>query len=167
MCCLIYPGKEIVCVPEVPPTDLRALCSSLRATLAQNQDSSANGDELAYPSSVKKSRLCNGGEITNPPKCSNSDIVSSRDLRTRNSIHRGLSNSQHIGYNLSHQTEPQARVESLHTSTSMTDVLHSWENIPDSVYDLLNRCLDLNPLTRISAEMALQHPFLASNHVHR
>eukprot|EP01118_Nematostelium_gracile_P018239 TRINITY_DN804_c0_g1_i1.p1 TRINITY_DN804_c0_g1~~TRINITY_DN804_c0_g1_i1.p1 ORF type:complete len:475 (+),score=75.85 TRINITY_DN804_c0_g1_i1:103-1527(+) len=34
------------------------------------------------------------------------------------------------------------------------------EKMPDSVYDLLNRCLDLNPHTRITAKEALLHPFL-------
>ena len=32
---------------------------------------------------------------------------------------------------------------------------------PDSAYDLLNRLLDMNPHTRISADEALNHPFLA------
>lgn len=33
-------------------------------------------------------------------------------------------------------------------------------NVPDSAYDLLDRCLDPNPFTRITAEAALRHPFL-------
>ena len=31
--------------------------------------------------------------------------------------------------------------------------------IEDSAYDLLERCLDLNPHTRITAAEALEHPF--------
>lgn len=34
------------------------------------------------------------------------------------------------------------------------------EYVPASVYDLLERCLDLNPATRITASEALNHPFL-------
>lgn len=34
--------------------------------------------------------------------------------------------------------------------------------IPSSAYDLLQRCLDLNPQTRITASQALQHPFFAT-----
>lgn len=35
-----------------------------------------------------------------------------------------------------------------------------WTTAPDEAYDLLKRCLDLNPLTRITASDALYHPFL-------
>lgn len=35
-----------------------------------------------------------------------------------------------------------------------------WTTAPDEAYDLLKRCLDLNPLTRITASDALCHPFL-------
>lgn len=37
---------------------------------------------------------------------------------------------------------------------------NSWCNVPDSAWDLLSRTLDPNPVTRISAAEALQHPFL-------
>lgn len=33
-----------------------------------------------------------------------------------------------------------------------------WYKVPDEVYDLLDKLLDLNPETRITATMALQHP---------
>lgn len=35
---------------------------------------------------------------------------------------------------------------------------HSWDRVPDEAYDLLDRLLDLNPATRITAAQALQHP---------
>lgn len=35
----------------------------------------------------------------------------------------------------------------------------SWKNIPNSAFDLLEKLLDLNPYTRITAEEALRHPF--------
>lgn len=37
------------------------------------------------------------------------------------------------------------------------------EYVPKSAYDLLERCLDLNPATRITASEALNHPFLCDN----
>ena len=39
----------------------------------------------------------------------------------------------------------------------------SWNQVPDSAYDLLHRCLDLNPATRITANLALQHSFMVDN----
>ena len=35
-----------------------------------------------------------------------------------------------------------------------------WCNVPDSAYDLLRCCLDLNPERRITAASALSHPFI-------
>lgn len=35
---------------------------------------------------------------------------------------------------------------------------HGWDRVPDEAYDLLDRLLDLNPATRITAAQALQHP---------
>ncbi|NWV86452.1 CDC7 kinase, partial [Dasyornis broadbenti] len=39
-----------------------------------------------------------------------------------------------------------------------TDI-KGWDHIPDEAYDLLDKLLDLNPATRITAKEALQHPF--------
>lgn len=50
-------------------------------------------------------------------------------------------------------TQPDRRRD---TETS-ADLL-SWSGVPDEMYDLLDRLLDVNPATRISAEAALQHP---------
>lgn len=33
-----------------------------------------------------------------------------------------------------------------------------WDRVPDEAYDLLDRLLDLNPATRITAAQALHHP---------
>ncbi|XP_053507448.1 cell division cycle 7-related protein kinase isoform X2 [Ictalurus furcatus] len=33
-----------------------------------------------------------------------------------------------------------------------------WDRVPDDIYDLLDKLLDLNPVTRITAATALQHP---------
>ncbi|XP_067219017.1 cell division cycle 7-related protein kinase [Chanodichthys erythropterus] len=45
---------------------------------------------------------------------------------------------------------------SLKSSAELQEM--GWDKVPDDVYDLLDKLLDLNPATRITASMALQHP---------
>lgn len=45
---------------------------------------------------------------------------------------------------------------SLKSSAELQEM--GWVKVPDYVYDLLDKLLDLNPATRITASMALQHP---------
>ncbi|RXN14815.1 cell division cycle 7-related kinase isoform X1 [Labeo rohita] len=45
---------------------------------------------------------------------------------------------------------------SLKSSAELQEM--GWDKVPDDVYDLLDKLLDLNPATRINASMALQHP---------
>ncbi|XP_059130882.1 cell division cycle 7-related protein kinase [Peromyscus eremicus] len=40
-----------------------------------------------------------------------------------------------------------------------TTNLEGWDTVPDEAYDLLDKLLDLNPASRITAEAALLHPF--------
>ncbi|MBN3313268.1 HFM1 helicase, partial [Atractosteus spatula] len=42
-----------------------------------------------------------------------------------------------------------------------------WDRVPDAAYDLLDRLLDLNPATRITASQALLHPFFQGLAVER
>ena len=45
------------------------------------------------------------------------------------------------------------------SSITSSVVLNHLNFAPTVAYDLLEKCLDLNPLTRITASQALQHPF--------
>ena len=40
---------------------------------------------------------------------------------------------------------------------------NSWINLPSSAWDLLAKALDPNPITRITAADALEHPYLANS----
>lgn len=51
------------------------------------------------------------------------------------------------------EAEKRSSVENTTESHGM-----GWDQVPDDVYDLLDKLLDLNPATRISAATALQHP---------
>ncbi|XP_065132049.1 cell division cycle 7-related protein kinase isoform X2 [Paramisgurnus dabryanus] len=52
--------------------------------------------------------------------------------------------------------KPMSCSGSLKSSAELQEM--GWYNVPDEVYDLLDKLLDLNPATRITASMALQHP---------
>ncbi|XP_059358216.1 cell division cycle 7-related protein kinase isoform X4 [Carassius carassius] len=45
---------------------------------------------------------------------------------------------------------------SLKSSAQLQEM--DWDKVPDDVYDLLDKLLDLNPASRITASVALQHP---------
>uniref|UniRef100_A0A8C2ASA4 non-specific serine/threonine protein kinase n=1 Tax=Cyprinus carpio TaxID=7962 RepID=A0A8C2ASA4_CYPCA len=45
---------------------------------------------------------------------------------------------------------------SLKSSAELQEM--GWDKVPDDVYDLLDKLLDLNPASRITASVALQHP---------
>ena len=48
---------------------------------------------------------------------------------------------------------------SLTGDSAASDISDSWDQVPDSVFDLLNQCLDLNPKNRTTAQQALSHSF--------
>ena len=123
-------------MPEVPPTNLRLLCTTLRATLLGR-----DVDNDSEPSPSKKSKLCNGDANVDSAKFKS-------PLRTRRSPRK-------LGCN-------SPKLRAVHgSSQSQCRDPNSWDAAPDSVFHLLYRCLDLNPETRITAEQALQHPFIA------
>lgn len=88
-------------------------------------------------SPVKKKRIYNGvtdtiGD-TSPDQINNS---------RKNGCLNSSNSSSKYGFSVSDETS-----------------METWENPPDSVYDLLLQCLDLNPVSRITAHQALTHPF--------
>ena len=47
------------------------------------------------------------------------------------------------------------------SNPSVREMAKLWEWLPESAYDLLYKCLEINPVKRVTAQEALQHPFLA------
>lgn len=125
-------GKLILCSKEVPAQDLRKLCERLR-------DIDSNSSRLA----------------SNIPRCASHDPASSQKTHHRAS------------YPV--RTSPARLSENqLYTGESTGCGSHSdeytmnyegWDAVPDEAYDLLDKLLDLNPASRITAEAALLHPF--------
>lgn len=126
-------SKSILCSKEVPAQDLRKLCEKLRGI-------DSNTPKLT--NDVK-------GPASNDPTFSEkTDHKAAHLIQTPqaqlsgNSLYEGDSNGGCGG-----------------RFTTYTTSLEGWDEVPDEAYDLLDKLLDLNPASRITAEEALLHPF--------
>lgn len=127
-----HTGKSILCSKEIPAQDLRKLCERLRGK-SINSDIST-GDIQINPSLQHTL----SAEISN-----SSEFVSQTP-------------QQHILYQKKNCHEGDGM--NVRTSEKAAN-LKGWDTVPDEAYDLLDRLLDLNPATRITAKDALLHPF--------
>ena len=152
-------GKELVCVPEVHQVNLKHLCQSLRFSTHQPSHS----EDCQGP--AKKVRLCNGAPGTPNEGVERHSTAVRSSGRRKDSAHLSAVTS-----NTSPGRSPKGRgrksreegEQESHAdlgTNGKTNVEESWDNVPESAYELLYRCLDLNPVTRITAEQALSHPF--------
>ncbi|XP_006758265.1 PREDICTED: cell division cycle 7-related protein kinase [Myotis davidii] len=124
-------GKSILCSKEVPAQDLRKLCEKLR------------GSEASTP---KLTSDIQGPASHDPAFSEKTDHKAARLIQTPQAQHSGnLCKGNRSGC---------WGCLDVHT----TD-LEGWDAVPDEAYDLLDRLLDLNPASRITAEEALLHPF--------
>lgn len=129
--------------------NLKKLCQSLRTSLHQSSDIES------FKSPSKRLRLCNGESVTpdNEPGKYSTPLRSS-------GRRKGSKKSNSATSKTTPGRSPKAsKMDSQKEPSSNTS---SWENVPESAYELLNRCLDLNPATRITAEQALSHPFIVN-----
>nr|XP_010342167.1 cell division cycle 7-related protein kinase isoform X2 [Saimiri boliviensis boliviensis] len=126
-------GKSILCSKEVPAQDLRKLCERLRGM--DSNTPKLTGDALQGPASHQ------------PTFSDKTDRKASHLTQTPpgqysgNSFKKGDSNSCGRCFD------------------EYTTSLEGWNDVPDEAYDLLDKLLDLNPASRITAEEALLHPF--------
>ena len=163
-CLFCAAGKELVCGQHVDPVDMRELCRNLRSKLLlqqQQQPSTVNPapTEIVTQPPSKKNRLNTNGGCVVPTTSSPSCRYQLRSPQQRKSP-RQLSRHNNS------QSPTTTTPSSSSSSSSPTDndgdsVVKSWQSLPESAFDLLERCLELNPLRRVSAKDALQHPFLA------
>ncbi|XP_036111717.1 cell division cycle 7-related protein kinase isoform X1 [Molossus molossus] len=125
-------GKSILCSKEVPAQDLRKLCEKLRGI-------DANTPKLT--SDVQ------GPASHDPTFSEKTDHKAAHLIQTPQAQHSGSSlykgNRDGCGG----------------CFDVCTANLEGWDKVPDEAYDLLDRLLDLNPASRITAEEALLHPF--------
>ena len=160
VCLCVCVGKELVVVPEVPRVNLPELCSTLRESLPP--PSSSSPPPPPPPSSNSSSR-----SETHHPPLKRARLPDSPEKAPLIQHTPPTHSSKHCL-----RTSPQVRrsPRKLKSSSSSTVGLSSppcccadgisWKNVPHSVYDLLSKCLDLNPKTRMSADQALKHCFI-------
>ena len=155
----IAAGKSLVCEPEVVPVmDLKTLCSTLRANSSSLSSRTARKSEReAQPASPKRTKCLSNrerehGHTTNTPSLRTFVRRSPRKQSLRDKLIREGLSSLDTGSEYDSESGCGSDIDS-----------DSWNHVPDSSYDLLYRCLDLNPATRITAELALQHSFMVDN----
>ncbi|XP_063110222.1 cell division cycle 7-related protein kinase isoform X2 [Cavia porcellus] len=124
-------GKSILCSKEVPAQNLRKLCERLR---------SQGSDTPKLASDIQR---CPSHDSTFSDKTDHKAsyvIQRSQVQPSRDSLYKGDNGCE------KHFNENKTSVE-------------GWDEVPDEAYDLLDKLLDLNPASRITAEEALLHPF--------
>ncbi|XP_012781460.2 cell division cycle 7-related protein kinase isoform X2 [Ochotona princeps] len=124
-------GKSILCSKEVPAQDLRKLCERLRGI----------DSHTSKPTSATQSP-------TSPDK-----ISEKTDHETSYLIQTPLAESSGNGLCKRDSNGCGSLFDECATN------LEGWDEVPDEAYDLLDKLLDLNPASRITAEEALLHPF--------
>uniref|UniRef100_A0A8D0L394 Cell division cycle 7-related protein kinase n=1 Tax=Sphenodon punctatus TaxID=8508 RepID=A0A8D0L394_SPHPU len=126
-------GKAILCSQEVPAQELRMLCERLRGTTSNSTKSA--GDVQVSPSQEPALPAVMRKRLEPAPQAPVKQI-------------------QHPKYNC-HEGDGGLEIRIPEKTTD----LKGWDEVPDEAYDLLDKLLDLNPATRITAKDALLHPF--------
>ncbi|EMP36608.1 Cell division cycle 7-related protein kinase [Chelonia mydas] len=126
-------GKSVLCTKEVPAQDLRTLCERLRGT----NSSCAKSTSDMHTNSLYEPALA----IETDKKVEfASQPLGEQIQRLKNNCHEGDNGLE------------------IKITGKATD-LKGWDGVPDEAYDLLDKLLDLNPATRITAKEALLHHF--------
>ncbi|XP_022085305.1 cell division cycle 7-related protein kinase-like isoform X2 [Acanthaster planci] len=127
-------GKEITCSVKLPAMDLKKMCIQLRKIHSDT-----------FPPSGKRSKL------------------STPEVPPRNTRRRSLDNQRQTSPDGTPNASPTAahgKRRSSRSPPSRVPKPIGKDLVPDSAYHLLQRLLDLNPSTRITAEEALRHQFI-------
>ncbi|XP_036901368.1 cell division cycle 7-related protein kinase [Sturnira hondurensis] len=124
-------GKSILCSKEVPAQDLRNLCEKLRGTETNAPQVTSDTQGSAHDPAVPEKTEHKASHLRQTPQAQHSG----------NSVYKA------------HRNGCGSCCDSNATS------LEGWDRVPDEAYDLLDKLLDLNPASRITAEAALLHPF--------
>ncbi|KAF6107918.1 cell division cycle 7 [Phyllostomus discolor] len=124
-------GKSILCSKEVPAQDLRKLCEKLRGIETNAPKLTGDTQGSAHDPTVSEKTDHKASHLKQAPQAPHSG----------NSVCKAHRNGCGGCFDAN------------------TTNLEGWDKVPDEAYDLLDKLLDLNPASRITAEEALLHPF--------
>lgn len=160
-------GKDLHCSAESPCGNLKILCTRLRSRASKEptvkccvkQCNRADTDQSAPAKRRKRRSTSPSSSQTETPVASN--LHRRCKICQKKNPHCCI--SIETDKELTVKTSEQSDVfRPMHVDGSECDCTCfkcCW-TIEDTAYELLERCLDLNPHTRITAAEALEHPFL-------
>lgn len=165
-------GKYMVSNSDTTGFDLKNICQQLRLAMSEDE---------AKPTPKLCCKNCNKMKTTKKERTKEKE--SSPGQNTRGVHSRTSSVSANISSSSSNENtkvrflstghSPQTQKTEISTDLSVRQHLDGARctcicgscsgYVPTSAYNLLEKCLDLNPSTRITAAEALRHPFLSDN----
>lgn len=133
---------------ELPRQDLRTLCETLRGRGTLPDDEVTPLPEANKDSAAIRRRKIQDDTPTHRP-------TERTSIQDKDGAGETLPNHQgHSGITVTARLTKRCS----ETDCKVEDDDRGWGRVPDEAYDLLDRLLDLNPATRITAAQALQHP---------
>lgn len=148
-----HSGKVVVCSRELPRQDLRTLCETLRGRRPSPDDQVTPLPEATRDSTVTVNHKIRDGTPSHHPTEGTFNQHKDGAGETASSLSSSLPK-----YSGSKDTSTGLTEQSSNTNCKVEEDERGWDRVPDAAYDLLDRLLDLNPATRITAAEALQHP---------
>ncbi|XP_047445154.1 cell division cycle 7-related protein kinase isoform X1 [Mugil cephalus] len=146
-------GKAVVCSRELPRQDLRTLCEMLRGRRPSPDDKVTPVPEPSRNSTATRHHKIPEDTPTHRPTAET--LKQHKDGAGENpaSFTSSLPKQEHSGKD----TKTRLTRLSSQTGHKVEEDERGWDRVPDDAYDLLDKLLDLNPCTRITAAQALQH----------
>lgn len=135
----------MVCSRELPRQDLRTLCEMLRRRRPSPDD------DVMPLSKANRDHTPKVQDGTPTHQAAEDTLKRHKDEADR------PNQQEHSG-----KTEPTRLLQqSSEKGCKVEEEEQGWDRVPDEAYNLLDRLLDLNPATRITAAQALQHPLFS------
>ncbi|KAM7400960.1 hypothetical protein PAMA_005249 [Pampus argenteus] len=149
-------GKAVLCSRELPRQDLKTLCEMLRGRRPSPDDEVTPLTEASKDSTAPGHHKIQDDTPTHRPTEGTFKKHDGAGETPPLSKHTCLQAHQDRSGCTETSTRPAPQPSE--TNCTIQDDERGWDTVPDEVYDLLDRLLDLNPATRITAAQALQHP---------